>query len=358
MEAHEQQLNQQIKNLVARLEAHQQAVGQSNKEFASSYKEWLTSETSWTRLRNGNWDEKLNAQRWLKKLSALVQRVESGQSFNLDSFIQNLPFPTEFARHLKTLKDSQGDRRAMVVLAPEGVGKSWTAIHLCNRRNGETTPYFYLRLRATWREKPLSIMQAMALLIGAPVERTPAGQQEQLINYMRTQGQKVLFLDEAHNGGVVLFKVLKDLIDETSWRFVYLAFPTQYDEVRSKNTGAIAEARQFLRRCVRPIFDDYRSGIGADDVEAYLKASGFKGPVKEFAARQAPLLRAHYNLATLVDAIELAEGRTDEKAGRRATLEDVELAINTLTSTAAERRYVKAQSGKEAAGRAPELFTA
>ena len=87
-----QSQTEQIKELVRRLAEHQAALGLSNSAFAGRYRQWLNSESSWLRLRSGNWDETLNADRWSRKLADLIQRLESGRSFDADSF---KPLPPE-----------------------------------------------------------------------------------------------------------------------------------------------------------------------------------------------------------------------------------------------------------------------
>ena len=361
MEANEQQLNPQtngtsnglaaeIKLLTDRLISHQEALGLGNREFAARYQQWLSSESTWLRLRNGNWQDKLNVEKTHRKLRDLVERLESARGFDPQAFLDQLPFVRMMNAQLERLLGSRGDRRGLVALAPEGVGKSWWSSSITTIRDGtqNKTTYFYVRLRSTWRDKPLHILRALALKLGAPLEKSPAVQQEALVDHMRSLGQMVVILDEAHNGGVALFKIVKDLIDETAWRFVYLAFPTQYDEVRSRNTGATAEARQFLRRCLRPIFDDYRTGITDGDVVAYLKGRGFKAgsEINQFAEHIAPRLANNYNQSTLADAVDDALAEADD-LDRAATVADVRRAVESLTSSAAERR-ASAQARKEA----------
>jgi hypothetical protein len=126
-------------------------------------------------------------------------------------------------------------------------------------------------------------------------------------------------------------KLLKDLIDETRVRFVYLAFPTEFDIVSGNSVGAIGEARQFLRRCIRPVFDTYRGGIGTADVLAFMSGSGFEnnGELKAFAAEVAPVLAGKHNLADLSDALNNARAEAED-SDARLTLALVKTAIEQI----------------------------
>lgn len=337
-------LEQEINDLVTRLAEHQDALGLKNKEFAARYHQWLASSTTWMRLRQNKWQDILNHERIAEKLRDLTSRLDTARGFDAEAFIGELPFVTLMNAEYERLLGSRGDRRGIVALAPEGVGKSWWAsgVNMDNGEENRRATAFYLRIRSTWKDKPLHLLRALGLVLGAGQEKSPAAQQESLVHHMRALGPVVVVLDEAHNGGVALFKILKDLIDETPARFVYLAFPTQYDEVRSRNGGAIAEARQFLRRCLKPIFDDYRAGIGARDVSSYLRARGFKDAgLEKFAEAYVPRLAVNYNLSTLADAVDEAEAEADDSR-RTPSLADVGRALDSLMSTAAERRAAAA----------------
>src|SRR6185369_4324265 len=123
-----------------------------------------------------------------------------------------------------------------------------------------------------------------------------------------------LFLDEAHDGGIALMKIVRSLIDSTPSRFVYLAYPTDFDRVRNATTGGLYESHQFLGRCLKPIFDEYREGLQAEDVVAYLHATcGFNGDARAIASQITPLLCRHYNLRLLDDAIAEAQFQADDE---------------------------------------------
>lgn len=337
-----------VNHLVTRIASHQDALGLPDTQFAARYKEFISSSTSWTRLKQGKWVDHLNAPKTHSRLKALVDILEGAKSFEAERFVADLPFARSMNHQYERLLGSRGDRRCLMAVAPEGVGKSWWATATLKDSNSRgSIRCYYVRLQHTWREKSWQISKALARTIGASIETGPAAQQESLITQLRALGEIVIVLDEAHYGGVVLFRIIKDLIDETPARFVYLAYPTEYDAVRSRSSGAIAEARQLLRRCIRPIFDDYRAGISPKDVQSFLGAMSIgKGvDLKAVAEELAQKLAQNQNLSTLADAVEEARGQAEDMECS-LSLELVREAVNSLCSTALERKITK-PSGKD-----------
>ena len=196
----------------------------------------------------------------------------------------------------------------------------------------------------SWRDRSYKIQCAIIEKLGGTRTRNPGDQMEELIRHAKALGEIVLILDEAHNGGIALFKVLKDLIDETPMRFVYLGFPTEFDIVVGSNKSAIGESRQTLRRCMQPIHDDYRDGIGADDIEIYLAGCGLKSnaELRKVAVEIQPFITTRYNLTTLATAVRAAR-KEAEDCGESLSLELVTNAVKALCSTAAQRRATLAQ---------------
>lgn len=333
---------EQINALVKRFAAHQNLIGLKDGTFARRFQDYVGSEKTWMLLKAGKWEGHVNADRMLVNLKKFGDRLDGAASFDADSFNKTQPFVKGMDAEFDRLMGAPRDRRCMIALAPEGVGKSWWA---SAKLEDKASLRFYLRLNHTWREKTFHIAKAMSVKVGAPLMKSPAAQMEALIEMMRSLGEAVFILDEGHNGGVAVFKLLKDLIDETSWRFVYMAFPTEFDLVRSSSVGAMAEARQLFRRSVKPIFDTYRGGIGANDVASFLVTKGFpnKSELKDFSAGIAPLLATNQNLSTLADAFDDAREKATDLS-KPVTLEGVRTAVKALCSTAIERRAAEANT--------------
>lgn len=328
-----------ITPLVARFVELQKTLGLGNTAFAARYKKFIPSERAWDRLKDGTWAGHHKEDKLIKALQDMVLYIEAAQSFSKDEFILT-PFAVRMNAHFERLLGSTKDRRCLICLAPEGVGKSWWASSVVVK---DTTRRFYIRLSHTWREKSFHLAKGIAERLGAPIEKNPSKQMETLIAYIRSHPNLVLIIDEGHNGGVALLRLIKDLIDETDIRIVYLAFPTEFDQVRNSNLGSMAEARQIFRRCIRPIFDDYRDGIAAKDIQSVLVGSGFPltAEVRTVAATLAPKLSRNQNLSTLADAIDEAKcdaADTSSDADNGPTLQLVIQAVNALCSTWSERR--------------------
>ncbi len=332
----------QINALSKRFAEHQARLNLKDGPFSRRYVEFLGSEKTWAKLKDGTWPGHVNPERILDKLKALDARLDGAAAFDRDNFITGLPFAQHLSRQFDRLMGSSRDRRCLICLAPEGVGKSWwMAWKLAEKM---ALQRFYMRVRHTSREKSFHLLRAMSDKVGAPLHKNPADQMAALIDALKSLGETVFFIDEGHNGGVVLFKLLKDLIDETPTRFVYAAFPTEFDAVRCSSGGGMAEARQLFRRSLKPIFDDWRDGAQPGDVEAFLAGSGFpRGKeLRTVAAQLAPLLARNQNISTLADALDEARS-TDEPL----TLDLITEAVQSLCTTAVERKAAR-QAAREA----------
>ncbi len=344
-----EQVNQ-INLLAKRFSAHQKALGLTDARFAARYEQYLGSHKTWLKLKDGTWPGHVSATRILDKLKKFSDVLEGSRSFDVELFNPNLPYITEMDANFQRLLASPLDIRGLISLAPQGVGKSWWASALRNR--DPEALHYYLRLLFSHREKGYQIALAITEKLGGSRTRNPADQWPETIRHAKSLGEFVLILDEAHNGGIVLFKMLKDLIDETSMRFVYLGFPTEFDVIVGRSTSAIGESRQTLRRCLQPIHDDYRDGIMARDVEAYLVGQGFRrnGELREVAQEIQPMITARYNLTTLATAMRDARKEADDR-NIDLTLGLVTTAVKSLCSTPNQRREAMRQAQQQQEGK-------
>jgi len=326
-----------INDLVKRFVAHQKALGLTDARFAARYEKYLGSHKTWIKLKEGSWAGHVNESRILGKLKSFAEQIDGARGFDAEQFSKTLPYVVQMNAQFERLLASPLDIRGLISLAPQGVGKSWWATGVLEAE--KSSPYFYLRLLHSWREKSFQLACAISEKLGGSRTRNPGDQMGELIKHAKALGEIVLILDEAHNGGIVLFKLLKDLIDETSIRFVYLGFPTEFDVIVGRSSSAIGESRQTLRRCLQPIHDDYRDGIMAGDVEEYLACEGFKrnAELRQVAAEIQPLITARYNLTTLASAVRDARKESDDE-DVTITLGMVTNAVKALCSTAAQRR--------------------
>lgn len=334
---------QEIEGLITRFSQFQATLGHSDRSFVAKFKE-LVSEKSWKLIRERKWPGHIKSDEVLSRLRALERRVDSTTAFNEQEFIDSMPFVRELNAEFSRLLSADKDRRGMIVLAPEGVGKSWWAASIVDE---DPARRFYVHLASTWREKPLHILRGIADRIGASEEINPAAAQRAVVAKLNEINDPVLIIDEGHNGGIALWRLCKDLIATTKVRIVLMAFPTQFDQIRMSSTAAVAEARQFLRRCQRPILDSYRNGVKAEDIVAFLVgAGGFpkRAETEAVAAQLQTTVARNGNISVLSDA--LAEARAEaDGSGTPLTLQLFAKALRELCGMDAKEQAAPVQGG-------------
>jgi hypothetical protein len=299
---------QTIEGMVDRLVRHQAALGLSDAAFTQQYQEFIGSDRTWRHRiitwRNG--DEKARAeikdfdvQKWGRKMQALVMRLD-GQKAQLSRFFWGMPFTTMVVRLVNQLEQQATDRRNLYVLATTGVGKSVVALALVEQKKSQR---IYCRLHADCRNREKKILLRMARALAIFDVEKP-GQLFDAVSEKLKLNPVTMFIDEAHEGGTVLMKILKTLIDESPARFVQFAYPTEYDRVKTATAGAMDEAKQLLGRTMKPIYDAYRDGLGAEDVIAFLRSSVLSEEgARDITPRILGLVRANGNLRVLEDAV-------------------------------------------------------
>jgi hypothetical protein len=185
-----------------------------------------------------------------------------------------------------------------------------------------------VRAQPGWRENGIAICAGFIESLSGEGKKHNEGYHDLLskLRSLLSGVPKTVFIDEAHEGGIELMKIVRYLVDETRTRFVYLGYPTEYQKVVSATTGSLTEARQFIGRALKPIFDDYMTGTKPGDVAVVLKHAGLKGEVKLLAEDITPRLLLSEGLRTLDDAIDLArlEAEEDTRLTGQAILEALE----------------------------------
>ena len=307
-------INTQLKALIERTLAHQNALKESDELFVARFSRHLGSIRTWKyRLLKGETDgikdQDAWEAKWIKTLIQVVNEIE-GVSAPVNYFPE-LPFARAMSKRLLMLKGQRNDRRCLISLAPTGVGKSWWAMSECAARPEE---HCYVPFNESHREKKYQICAAIASKLGAvDVGRSPADAINAVIRALNAQ-PRVVFLDESHECGIMLMKLIRTLIDTTPSKFVYLAYPTQYDRMLQSRTGAIDEAKQLLGRALKPVFDSYREGLPAADIVVYLKkAAGLSDESAKITADKiGPAVRRYGNYRFLDDALTDAQCMAQE----------------------------------------------
>jgi hypothetical protein len=301
-EAARAELAAKIEPLIQRLEKHQKAKDLSDVQFVALYQRFLRSAKTWRQRLCGRDFKDLNLTRWFKQLQELVSKIDGGSAAPEDFFDQ-MPFAQQLEEIVTVLRAQVTDRRNVYALATTGVGKSVFARNFV-RRNPQDSAY--VRMNEDCRNRPKQIALEIADAIGMKREVSDARLFSGLVDRLQAE-PLTIFIDEAHEGGHKLMQIVKTLIDETPARFVQLAYPTEFDRVRSATTGALDEAKQLIGRTIKPIFDNYREGLHVPDVQCYLTCSGLdEESARDVADLILPAVRANGNLRVLADAVEAA----------------------------------------------------
>jgi hypothetical protein len=187
-----------------------------------------------------------------------------------------------------------------------------------------------MRANETWKDSKMQITTGIALSLGCTVGTT-AGKTFWYISEMLKSVPMTVIIDEVHEGGVLLFKLVKNLIDETRVRFILASYPTAWNRLLAGSTDAYAEAQQLMGRTLKPINMAWNKGLRQVDVEKYLEAAtGLNGECRHLAEKILPAVRRGGNLRLLADAIELARTNADEN-GEDLSTELIEDSVNELS---------------------------
>lgn len=325
---------------VARLKQAQATLGLKNRAFIGRFKDdernlLLGSTRTWERISADDWRDN-KPEKWLNRLRQACAQIDGGTP--VDEVLVDMPFYVEASNELARLEAQQNDRRIMVVLCPTGTGKSvWGRSKVSEARATRT----YLRAQPGWRENGIAICAGFLEALTGETKKHNEGYHDLLSKLRGYLSSKIMtvFMDEAHEGGIELMKIVRYLVDETRTRFVYLAYPTEYQKVVSATSGSLTEARQFIGRALKPIFDDYMEGTKVEDVTAILKRAGFRSDTKLLAQEITPRILRSEGLRTLDDAMDLARSRADEDT--RPTGKELMEALEDILGTSKQEERGK-----------------
>jgi hypothetical protein len=298
--------------IIARGEAVQKSRNLSDAKMVTEFPDLGSAKTWSLRLSNRSFTS-LNPERTLERLRRFAIILDGGYPDAI--FYKDLPFSVEVLARVKLLERSTTDRRILVILAPNGCGKTTTARWLVHQSR---TTRAYVRIRPSWRNKAIHLANGIAEALGAETKCQNAAEAEQLVISLLLGHPRTVFIDQAHEGGPALMHLLRSLVDETlvqaKSRFVYLGYDTAFRRVQCATTDAMIEAQAFMGRCLKPIFDAYKFGTRPSDVCQYLMhAADLPVDVaKGVATRVTPAIARSTNLRLLDDAIESARKGSEE----------------------------------------------
>ncbi|MDD3885378.1 MAG: AAA family ATPase [Victivallaceae bacterium] len=290
-----------IKTLVERIAKHQQSLGLSDNAFVSRYQRHLGSVRTWAdRLKAGDLSA-LKPDRWEGKLSAFVAELDGGTS--TETVSEKMPVLVAMRELYQMLQGQRTDRRCVIMPGVTGVGKTVSARTIVNESPDEAG---YLQIFPTWRDSGLQLALAFARAVGAQEAKTKAATFNNVVEVLKAN-PITIFIDDAHEGGVELLKMCKALIDATRVRLFLLVYPTAWRRLITANDDAHDEAQQLLGRTLKPVFDDYETGVDAETVAVFLReVGGLSAGVASASKTLAPILAKKGNLRLLADAVETA----------------------------------------------------
>lgn len=298
----------ELERLIDRVEAHQRSLGLSHSRFATRFARFVGSQKSWeSRLLARKWDE-LKPETWLPRLRKFVGEIEG--AVGDQEIFASLPIVKHAVYLYDTLQTRTNDRRCAMLLGTQGTGKTLAFRHI--RAKHGYAPAF-LSANETWKDSRMRIAEALAVGVGSPVSASASQTFQSAIDHLKENPMDLL-IDEAHEGGVLLMKLVKSIINETQCRVMLGIYPTAWRRLLNGANDAYEEAQQLLRRTLRPIKRDWLAGINEKDALAWAEANKLeinKGRITDLL----PLVRRHGNYSLMADALERAAIVADHENG-------------------------------------------
>jgi len=317
---------QRVNGYIERIERHQQALKLNDTRFVSRYQRYLGSTKTWRdRLCGRRWAELgRSLDKWEKKLAAFCADLDGASE--LTEFMVQMPIARYGEMAYDALQGQTSDRRVSWLIGPTGVGKSWTMRWLY-AENPTASAYIHVNRGA--KDSLMQIARQLARAVGSTEEAGGASTFQNVVEALKANALTLL-IDDVHEGGVLMLKLVKHLVDDTRAKFVLGTYPTAWGQLVNGSTDAHSEAQQLLGRSLKPVNRQWLKGLTPKDVEAYLKLSmGGNGECKVLAEHITPQLQRHGNLRALADALETARMNADDDDGE-LTPELVEAAVREI----------------------------
>lgn len=290
----------ELDRLIARVEQHRVALGLSHARFSVRYRKCVGSQKTWeNRLLPRKWNE-LNLDVWLGRLRKFVLELDG--AVGDQEIFENLPIVRYAALLYDTLQSQENDRRCGMLVGTQGTGKTLALQFL--RQSNKTLPVF-LSANETWKDSRMRIATALATGVNATVSGSASQTFQNAVEALKSN-PLTLLIDEAHEGGVLLMKLVKSIINETRARIILSIYPTAWRRLLNGANDAYSEAQQLLRRTVRPVRNDWIYGLGERDMAEWFSAVKLPA-LKPRALDLLPLVRRHGNYSLLADALDRAQ---------------------------------------------------
>lgn len=299
---------QQLNAMIERIERHQAALKLSDTRFVARYQRYLGSAKSWReRLIGRQWNELgKNLGKWLAKLRSFCAEIDG--TADMGEFFCEMPIAKYGQGIYDALQGQQSDRRVAFVIGPTGVGKSWTMRWIARENITNTA---YVHANRGWKDSMMQIARGFARALGATEETGGASTFLNVVENLKANPITVI-VDDVHEGGILMLKLIKHLVDDTRAKFILGTYPTAWNQLVNGSTDAHAEAQQLVGRALKPVNKAWMQGATETDVATFLRLTmGGNGECQVLAEHITPLIRRHGNLRALADAIELARMNAD-----------------------------------------------
>ena len=315
-----------ISRLVERIEKHQKELKLNDSQFVARYQRHVGTSKTWrNRLCGRDWKELgSRLEKWEKKLTAFVVELDGGSA--IETYFDDLPIAvyTQAAFHI--LQGTHTDRRCAWIIGTTGTGKS-EALRRIVRDNPRKA--VYVSANETWKDSRMQIARGLALALGCAEGTSAADTFRNVIEHLKANPVTIC-VDEMHEGGVLLMKLVKSIVNETRAKVMVGIYPTAWNRLVNGTTDATAEAQQLLGRSLKPIDTRWARGLTLKDVEKYLDcAADLNGQCRTLAERIKPDVLRGGNLRLLADAVELARMNADE-SGEELDGDLIEAAVREL----------------------------
>jgi hypothetical protein len=243
----------------------------------------------------------------LRDLLAEVESPHGGEA------ILPLPILAEAITLHERLLGSRGDIRVGWLLGTTGVGKTVSLRHIAKTQSAHAA---LVSVTPLWRDTRTVIVRGLAGAVGvAPGAADSTAMIWDALVARLCARPTTLLVDEMHEGGVLLVKIIKALIEQTPARFLLTTWPSGFARLASGAEG-LGETRQLVGRSLRPICHHWTRGLRLDDTDAFLAhaAPGLAGDERRALAREwAPDL-ARWGLRLLTQAVDAAAAAVAEDA--------------------------------------------
>ncbi len=324
---------QRVNRLVERLERHQREMGMSDASFVARYQRHLCSTDSWKRrLVARDWAALgRSLSKWEQRLARMVAEIEG--TADLENFMPEMPIAQYGMAVWNTLQGQTNDRRCSWLIGPTGIGKSWTMSWLVRENRSGSA---YLHVNRAWKDNMTAVAGGLAKASGAALGNGGAATYRNVVDTLRAQPMTIA-IDDVHEGGLLLIRLVKHLVDETLAKFILGTYPTGWRMLLRGYTDAHSEAQQLIGRSLKPINNTWIDGLTAPDIAAYLRGRlGKRDEWRVVADRLKPMVQ-RMNLRVLADAIELAEINAADK-DEEVTPAMIEAAVTMLCQVEGSKR--------------------